>query len=115
LTLDGFARPKNGQLAIKSDFEPIEFNEFRRSDNRFLIIHVSAYWCPPCLLAARDLEANHSIIERAGATVVELLVDGRASETDPRFEELEAWVKSASLTWPTLTPGDDRTRLVFPD
>ena len=107
-------RPKDGELASKSDFESIELNEIRRSNNRFLIVHVSAYWCPPCLAAARDLEANHSIIEQAGATVVELLVDGRSSEVDPKIDELEAWVKSASLTWPTVTPGDDRTRTVFP-
>lgn len=114
LTFDGFAKPRSGQLANHSDFESIELNDIRRSDNRFLILHVSAYWCPPCLLAAIDLEDNRSIIERAGATVVELLVDGRSSEEDPKIEELDAWVDSASLTWPTLTPGDERTRIVFP-
>lgn len=114
LRLEGFVSPPSGRKATSSRYSSIELNDIRRSDNQFLIVHVSALWCPPCMLAARDLAENHELITSAGATVIELLVDGQSSGADPSREELEIWADTADLMFPTAMPGDEETRKVFP-
>lgn len=114
IRLEGFVDPPTGRKATASRFASVELDDIRRSNNQFLLVHVSALWCPPCMLAARDLADNHELISSAGATVVELLVDGRSVGADPTREELEVWADTADLKFPTAMPGDEETRKVFP-
>src|SRR5690606_17823842 len=78
LQFQGFLPPSSGTRAADGEFSWLTMQDLRESGARYLLLHVSSFWCATCLVGADRL--NHYIdeIHRAGGTTLELVVDGQA-------------------------------------
>lgn len=115
LEFQGFLPASPGDRAADGEFSWLTMQDLRASGARYLLVHVSSFWCATCLVGADRLNQYIDEIHRAGGATLELLVDGQATGADPRKVELEVWADSADLKMPTVGPGEDRVRAVFPD
>ncbi|HSC87263.1 MAG TPA: hypothetical protein VLC09_08340 [Polyangiaceae bacterium] len=114
LKFDGYLASDGTKLTSSREVESITFADLREAGKRYAVIHVSAFWCESCTLGALDLSENAKAVLARDGAIIELLVDGTASGSDPTFAELADWIDMGGLTVNTVAPGDERVREVFP-
>jgi hypothetical protein len=94
-----------------------DFEAFRESGARYLLITTAMGWCGSCQIAAselgNELSERVAAANRAGGLVAQILLEGKGSEP-PSDAELGNWATAADLSVSVLGPASERVATVFP-
>ena len=107
LTFQGYFSPtKTSGLASAEPLGEVTLDKLRLAPNaKFLMIHLAAYWCGPCLSAAKALAAKTSTFAPKGGLLMGILAEGTTPADVATKNQLDLFISKAGAQFTYVLDG----------
>ena len=107
-----FSPSKTSGLASTETFGEVSWDMLRMTpDAKYLMIHMAAYWCGPCLSAAKQLAAKAPEMVPKGGLLMGVLTEGRTPSEPATESNLGSFINKAkapfTYTLDSVSPQTD--------
>lgn len=107
LQLEGYLRMDKTGLATSAPLAPVKLSEVRTQagDAKYMLIHVSAFWCGICRAAVEDLVSEYPKLA-SKAIFVDMLEEGETPDDYATKANVDAWVKGLKVPFTEIRDPD---------